>query len=170
MMDIVTSLISRAAPVLLVLLVASGGAAAQPYVDAQLALGKPTGFGTGLEALVSTGIPVAQRKNLFLEAELATTLMAPQKDSSGISHSSLGGYGIYRRMMDERLALHGKVGMLYQYSVPERGDIQRGLGIAVGVGATIRRDRAISYLIEGVAVQGTLDLFRISAGIRYLFR
>ncbi|HFC52928.1 MAG TPA: hypothetical protein ENJ43_00670 [Gammaproteobacteria bacterium] len=155
---------------LLVLLVASGGAVAQPYVDAQLALGKPTGFDVGLEALVSTGIPVAQRKNLFLEAELATTLMAPQEDSSGISHSSLGGYGIYRRMVDERLALHGKVGMLYQYSTPEQDGIQRGLGIAIGVGATIRHDRAISYLIEGVAVQGTLDLFRISAGIRYLFR
>ncbi len=160
----------RTALSIFLLLIMNTGAAEQLYVNAQLALSKPSSFGSGVEALVAAGMPVPEHRNIFLEAELTSTLITPQRDSSEISYSSLGGYGIYRKMMDEQLAIHGKVGMLYQYSTPEQDDIRRGMGIALGIGATIRHNRAVSYLIEGVAVQGTLDLFRLSAGVSYRFR
>ncbi len=152
------------------LLVASGtGTAEQLYLNAQLALSKPSAYGSGAELLLAAGTQVPQHRDIFLEAELAGTLLAPERDSRRLTHYSLGGYGIYRRMLDERLAIHGKLGMLYQYSESEQGELQNGMGIAVGIGATIRHSRSISYLIEGTTLQGTMDLIRISAGFRYRF-
>jgi len=145
-------------------------AAESIYVNAQLAFTRPEQSSSGLAAVVAVGVPVPERKNVFLEGELSSTLVDPKQHSMGLSYTQLGGYGVYQRLINERFALHGKAGLLYQYSKIEQSDSEGGAGIAFGIGATIHQSRDMSYLLELSMVQAKLDINYISAGIRYRFR
>ncbi len=157
---------------ILSLTLVNDAAAESVYVNGQLALLKPSGFNSGYAAVVTTGLPIPERKNLFLEAELTVTLTAPEQDSRKLTYTGIGGYGVFQRLINEKLAIHGKAGMLYQYGEYDRGtnDSESGAGIAFVIGATYHRSRETSYLFELSSVQGTLDLNVLSAGIRYRFR
>ncbi len=151
-------------------LLASSVFADSTYVNSQIALLKPAGSTVGYGAVITVGMPVPERKNLFLEAELTATLVNPKKNSRELTYRGAGGYGVYQRLINEQLAIHAKAGMLYQYSEKEGNDSQSGAGIAFALGGTLRQNREMSYLLELSSVQGTLDLTTLSAGIRYRFR
>ncbi len=156
----------------ILLLTTISSATAEPvYVNGQLVLLRPTGSTAGYGIALTVGTPVPKRKKLFLEAELTATLVNPERDSRELTYTGVGGYGVYQRLIDERFAIHGKAGMLYQYSEDkEKGDSQNGAGIAFVLGGTLHQSREISYLLELSSVQGTVDLTTLSAGIRYRFR
>ncbi len=151
--------------------VSTSSIAGEPiYANTQLALTKPEQSTGGIAAVVAVGIPVPERKNIFLEGEISSTLLDPKRHSMELSYTHLGGYGVYQRLFNEQFALHGKAGLLYQYSKAEQDDSVGGAGIAFALGATIHHNRNISYLLELSTVRAELNLSYISAGIRYRFR
>ncbi len=153
------------------LLIATCSGAAEPgYIDAQLAITKPEQSGSGLVVAVAGGIPVPERRSIFLEGEISTTIVSPKRQGAKLSYTQVGGWGVYRQLIDKRFALHGKAGILYQYSKLEQEKANRGAAIGFAIGATIHSSRSLSYLVEATSVLGQLDLTRISAGIRYHIR
>ncbi len=155
---------------ILLLAIAGNVFADAVYINGQLALFRPSGATAGYTAVAAVGIPVPERRGMFLEAELATTLVDAKRNGQKMNYTGLGGYGVYQRMIDERFAVHLKAGLLYQYSEREENDPENGAGIVFALGGTIHQSRELSYLIELSSVQGTLDLTALSLGIRYRFR
>ncbi len=145
-------------------------AAESIYLNTQLALTKPEQSSSGVAAVIAVGVPVPERKNIFFEGQLSSTLLDPKQHSMELSYTHLGGYGVYQQLINERFALHGKAGLLYQYSEIKQGNSEAGAGVAFAIGATIHHSREISYLLELTTVQAKLNVNFISAGIRYRFR
>lgn len=87
-----------------------------------------------------------------------------------LTYSCFGGYGVYRRLINENVALHGKAGLLYQYSKTEHAKSQGGVAGGAGIGVTVRYGRNTHYLVELSVIEGELDMVAVSAGIRYQFR
>ncbi len=151
--------------------VSTSSIASEPiYANAQIALTKPEQSTGGVAAVVAVGIPVPDRKGIFIEGQLSSTILEPKQNSMELSYTHLGGYGVYQRLFNEKFALHGKAGLLYQYSKIEQDVSAGSAGIAFAVGATIHHNRNISYLLELSTVQAELNLIYISAGIQYRFR
>jgi len=147
----------------------SQAAAELVYVDAQLAITKPERSTSGAAVLLAVGMPVPEQKNFFIEGQLSSTILEPEQHSMALSYSHLGGYGVYQRLINAKFALHGKAGLLYQYSKIEQGNSENSAGVAFAIGTTIHYSPDISFLLELSAIRAKLDLDYISAGIRYRF-
>ncbi len=154
-----------------ILVLCTSQTTAEPvYIDAQLALVKPERSTSGAGVLFVIGMPLPEQKNLFIEGQLFSTILEPEQHSRTLSYTHLGGYGVYQRLINAKFALHGKMGLLYQYSKIEQGDSESGTGVVFTVGTTIHHSPDMSFLLELSTARGKLDMDYISAGIRYRFR
>lgn len=145
------------------------------YFAAQGALADVDGFDDGIALVATLGIPADNMApNLAFEAELAMTLVDPERNVAGgtleASYWYLGGFGVYNVPLNNGWKLRGKLGLGYfdaEVETPVGTSSDDDIEAMFGFGLVVPMNNTMRFITEYTHVESDVD--HLSAGVQFDF-
>lgn len=136
------------------------------YIGAQAAIADVDNMDNGVAAVVTYGSRVPEvSKRFFVEGEVTTTVVDPERPGVEISYYTLGGYAVYAPQISDSVSVRGRAGILYQnISVSGSGKSDNDFELSFGFGATMKMSDSMNLIIDYTVHDS--DISHISAGLQ----